>query len=373
MIFLHSSFRVSGTWVWSRFRSIDRINAYYEVFNEQLGGITRAQLPHITPECWLSKHPPGPPYFLEFLPLVKRQGGVEKYHPAMAFDRFLPEGGIDGSISAAEGDYLCNLIAHAERLGKIPLLSFKRGLGRMRAIKSAFPGFHILVYRNLFHQWCSYTGQYRRGSTSFFDAIRKTIEAGRQDPFFGYLRAHFPLDQPAIDSSDYFYCFVLLHLYLYARVFEAADLVIDVNRIAADAAYRRAIETRIAAATGVAVDLAGTETSMVFSFARLGNVEETVHELRMLGDTAITGVGSAKGREFAFKCLTDFIEDYARYDFYAGALAAECHRLSVEGDPAIGGRHRLHERGSGQGEVEDIRSVARRLAAPVRALASLFG
>jgi hypothetical protein len=366
MIFLHSSFRVSSTWLWSRFRSKDEVVAYYEVFHEQLAIISRDHLTELNPESWPSKHPPGPPYFLEFLPLMKEAGGIEKFEPAMAFDLFIPSGGIGGAISKAEKAYLGSLMAQAEGQGKIPLLSCKRGLGRMRAIKSAFPGFHILAYRNLFQQWCSYTSQYLSGQPFFFCTIRKTIEANQHDPFLKRLRDLFPLDDVSIESSKYFHCFLLLHLYLYAQVADSADLVIDVNRIAVDDAYRTDIERQIIEKTGVAVDLSDAKNTIAFSVANLGRFEDVVCELEALGDLVIASAPSSTGREIVCKCLADVISEYKQYDFYARALAAECSRLSSERDNLVLERDALRSR------LEFGQGINRRLRAPLRAVRNLF-
>jgi hypothetical protein len=367
MIFLHSSFRVSSTWLWSRFRCKEQVHAYYEVFNEQLASISRTDLTSLDPDCWHSKHPPGPPYFLEFLPLAKRSGGIEKFQPAMAFDLFIPAEGIGGAINKAEKAYLCSLIARAESLGKIPLLSCKRSLGRMRGMKSAFAGFHVLIYRNLFQQWCSYTGQYLRGQPFFFDSIRRTIEANQHDAFFRRLHDLFPLENASIDSSSYFYCFVLLHLYLYAQVVDAADLVLDVNRVAADAAYRGAIERQIARETQLAIDLSDARTVIAFSFAGLGSVEDVAGQLHALGDLVISTAPSERSRIFVSECMAAVIEEYKQYNFYAGTLAAECQRLSKERDGVVLERDRL------RADLERQARAKAPLRAPMRVLRDLFG
>jgi hypothetical protein len=361
-LFLHSSFRVSSTWLWSRIRSKHQFVAFYEVFNEQLADISSEQLPLHSPDCWHSKHPPGAPYFLEFLPLMRETGGVANYDASMAFDLFIPSEGIDGAISKQEEIYLGGLIEHAESLGKIPLLSCKRGLGRMHAIKSAFSGFHILSYRNLFQQWCSYTSQYFGGQPFFFNTIRRTIESTLHDSFFQYLHDVFPLDRMSIDSSDYFYCFLLLHLYLYGQAADAADLLLDVNRMASDHAYRESVEREIAELTGVDVDFSDAGASIAFSFVKLGKLEDAVCRLKALGDVVLARTTSPRGRELVGKCLADFIAEYRRYDFYAGALAGECHRLSEERNKLVLERDRW-----GQG------TFGWRLAAPMRALRNLFG
>ena len=322
MIFLHSSFRVSSTWLWSRFRRADRVMAYCEVFNERLATIKRAELNTLGHDTWYSKHPAGPGYFLEFLPLVRDQGGVCKFHEAMSFERFIPADGVHGALGEAEHVYLASLIGHAETMGKIPVLSATRSLGRMRAIKAEFPGLHILVYRNLFQQWCSYCEQNFHNNPYFFNTIRWTIEASLHDPFCRYLHELFVLEADPIDNTNYFCCFVLLHLYLYAQVGGVADLIIDTNHLADNGEYRVAIERRIAEASAVAIDLSSIRTSIAFSFSQLGSREELIDRLKPVADLAISGAPSTEGRDLAGKALADLVEEYARYEFYAGSLAA---------------------------------------------------
>ncbi len=332
MIFLHSGFRASSTWLWTRFRSNDRVVAYYEIFNERLATITKAQAISLKPERWSSKHPAGPAYFLEFLPLIKEGGGVEKYDASMAFDMFIPAEGIGGALSESESPYLASLIGHAERLGKIPLLSCTRSLGRLRAIKAAVPGFHILIYRNLFQQWCSYVDQGARGNPYFLSTIRATLEANQHDPFLKYLYNLFPLDKFAMTSRIYFYCFILLHLYLYAHAAEAADLIVDINRLADDAAYRQMIEGRIAEESGLAVDLSDARNTITGSFAKSATKEELVGQFEPLIEIVLAAVPSVQGREFVAKVFADFIDEYGRYEFQAGRIPDQVSAGDVHGD-----------------------------------------
>jgi hypothetical protein len=350
MIFLHSSFRVSSTWFWSKFRSQQNVIAYREVFHEKLASLFRANWNDMRWDNWNSNHPSGPAYFLEFLPLIKNEGGVDKYDASMAYELFMPREQPGDAISEAERTYLASLIAHAETNNKFPVLSCTRSLGRLRAIKASFPGLHILIYRNLFHQWCSYAEQYTCGNPYFLDTIRYTVEASQHDPFFRRLLEAFPLDTPAILNSNYFYCFALLHLYLYSLSVDAADLIVDVNEIAADAANRATIERQIAEASGIAVDISDIRTKVGFSLVRLGSASHLSCQLKGLADLALPRAVSPKAREFASKVLSDLIEEYARYDFYAGRLVkwadpgglfGECGRLRAERDKAVAERASL--------------------------------
>ena len=343
MIFLHSSFRVSSTWLWSHFRRSERVIAYGEVFHETLANITPADIGRLKPNSWYSKHPDGAAYFLEFLPMLGAQGGVEGFAPPMAFEHFVPEGGIRGVLDGGEKAYLGRLIAHAESLGRIPVLSETRSLGRMHAIKAAFPGFHVLIYRNLFRQWCSYTEQYFYGNPYFFDTIQLTLEHVSTDPFLSLLRDLFPLHEGGIGSVNHFCCFVLMHVYLYAQVADAADLIVDVGLLVRDADYRRGVESRIYEAAGVQLDLSDARNEIGFSFVGRRNHEAAVEQVRILADAVIAAAPSDAGQKLASMAFAELLEQWTEYDNYAGALskAAGPEGLMGERENLLNERARL--------------------------------
>ncbi|WP_210210407.1 hypothetical protein [Methylovirgula sp. 4M-Z18] len=320
-IFLHSSFRASSTWVWSRFRRMDDVLAYHEIFHEILATLTRANCAELTARTWHSKHPDGAPYFEEFEPLIQSEGGVAHFTPAMAFENFVPQGGFTGSLTSDERTYVRMLIDHAQNLARTPVLADTRSLGRVIAIKADFPGLHIVLYRNLFQQWCSYSEQLAHHNPYFMETIKRTIESSPEDRFFKLLRQIFPLGRPSLTDANYFYCFVLLHLYLYAQVAEAADMVIDVNALECDRSYRRAVEGQIVDKSGVNIDFADVKKSIAFSFTPLGSVESVSTRLSAMVDDILAHAPSAAGRAFVQKALGELLDEYERYMFYAGALA----------------------------------------------------
>lgn len=295
--------------------------SYYEVFNNHLSNIRVDQINNHSHDTWRSNHPVGAPYFLEFQPLIKDTGGVEKFCAGTSFDHFIPPGGLHGQLGESEHTYLASLIAHARSLDKIPVLSCTRTLGRLRAIKAAFPGLHILVCRRLFQQWCSYTAQCVLGNSYFMNTVREILDQNKHDPVIAWIGGNFPLGAPEIDNANYFLCFSLLHLYLYAQVADAADLVVDVNRLVADSDYRQATEAAIAAAGGIAVDLSDARDSMEFSLVSLGSGSDLAARLGPAAERIIADAPSPRGRDLASRALADLIEDYGRYTEFPGAAA----------------------------------------------------
>src|SRR5690242_32732 len=78
-IFIHSSWRVSHTWFWLKFRRQPSTLCFYEPFHEGLASLTRTEAQISAPQGWDSGHPRAEPYFLEFLPLIRRAGGVRLF------------------------------------------------------------------------------------------------------------------------------------------------------------------------------------------------------------------------------------------------------------------------------------------------------
>ena len=313
------------------------------------------------PGAWYSKHPSCAPYFLEFIPLAANGGGIDKFNEAMAFARFIPEDGIQGNISEAERTYIASLIAHAHSLGKRPVLSCTRTLGRLPAIKKAFPGFHILIYRNLFRQWCSYTEQYARGNPYFFNTVKWCIDHSGHDKFLGYLKEAFPLDDCAIGNGNYFCAFAALHIYLYAQAADAADMIFDVEKAACNKEYLSFAEREIKQGSGLDLNLSNIKESIGFSFLDGLEVDDLKERIKIITDMAISSASTQAGREFGVKARAGLIEEWDKYAFYAGtlssfagprgllrerdALAAEKSALLGERDALLAGHSTLtHER-----------------------------
>jgi hypothetical protein len=275
-IFLHSSWRTASTWFWLKFRGKPSTLCYYEPFHEALATLTREQAQTMGPGNWTvgeSRHPDGAPYFLEFRPLLRRAGGVRLYRPEIAYDWFVPMGGLAGELRPQEHRYVGLLLRHACRRGKVAVFGFTRSLGRLAALKRRFGGTHIFLYRNLWTQWASYVGQSAAGNR-YFLAMLLRILLRAEDRFLAaalnrsLLRATargLPaaggdalverlLD--ALSEAELFGLFMAVHGYLYIAAQLTADLSIDATRLARDRRYREATSARLAAKTGLAVDLA---------------------------------------------------------------------------------------------------------------------
>lgn len=274
LVFLHSSFRTSSTWLWDRFRRLPTTRAYCEVFHEILTTLKPEDVNTHTSDGWRSKHGDVAPYFLEFMPALKPEGGALHYRDGMAFDRYVPAEGVRGDIDAEQEHYLAHLAALAEDAGKVPVLSCTRSPGRLRGIRNRLGGWHIFLYRDLYQQWMSYASLGHHENPYFLNTIYYTLDRNRHDRFFARL-CELPLHgvEPGIalgsgrlaTDENSFVAFAGLHLYLSMNAAGAADCCIDANRLAREPAYRLAVEDRIAAGTGLAVDLSSVRDGIEFA------------------------------------------------------------------------------------------------------------
>lgn len=276
-IFLHASWRTSSTWFFLKFRRLDSTLCFYEPFNHEIGELTRENIAQKGFSSWSSGHPPSEPYFLEFLPLLRRGGGVRLFGRELADEWFIPEGGLGGRLRPQEVRYLSLLVRHAAHCEKTPVFGFTRSLGRIGALKRQFPGRHIFLYRNLWSQWASYLNQ-RRNGNEYFIATILNILLGAGDPFFAsvindYLLRTIEEGQrrplsPAglagmlaatLGEAELFGLFMAMHVYLYGFAQTTADLSIDVTRLARDGKYRAASRRQVSELTALPIDFGDIE------------------------------------------------------------------------------------------------------------------
>jgi hypothetical protein len=266
-IFIHSSFRTSSTWLWSKFRANRAVVAYYECFHENLQSMSEKDVGEMRPDAWGSGHPDVEPYFIEYLPLIRKplfrkSGGVKRFQECMAFANFFPAAGYDGSLSKAEADYINLLVANAARRRRAPYIFCKRSLGRVRALKRAMGGVHIVLQRKLLDQWCSYSEQARGGNFYFLRTLVRVVALNEHEPFMAFLGDFIrslpggskDIQASELDNDDLFVVFVALHFYLYLLTLDDANLVIKASDLV-NADYRRTVESQLLGFTGLTIDL----------------------------------------------------------------------------------------------------------------------
>jgi hypothetical protein len=346
-IFIHSSWRTGSTWFWQQFRHCPATLCYYEPFHEGLAKVTRPKARRVGPASWASGHPQGAPYHLEFLPLIRQAGGVRLFVPEIAYDWFVPEGGIAGCLRRQEVRYLGLLLRHAARRDKIAVFGFTRSLGRLAALKRRFSGTHIFLYRNLWTHWASYTAQRHAGNDYFITAMLRVLLQA-QERVFAALIAR-PLARAlaagalppdgggdlaaalarALPEAELFGLFMALHLYLYACAQVHADLAIDVTRLARERDYREAIGERLLAATGLPLALADVADRPQAHWPAPDGIDW--REIRENFDFAVHAVDHLfDGKELArigAALIEDTLAELRTGERYLGTARAEIARL----------------------------------------------
>ena len=317
-VFVHSSWRTASTWLWSRLRQAPTAIAYYEFFHERLESCTMQNLRNSDFAQWNSRHPEGAPYFLEFAPLVGSDGAVRGFNPSMAIDRFMPVGGVHGELSVGERSYVEGLIESAAERKKIPVLTETRTLGRINALARAFPGRHVLLVRNLFHQWASYSEQSTAGNRWFLDMLFRTVKASRHDPFVALIADWFADENRTETSANVFQLFLLFHLYLYAHGHDSADCIVDVTRIAADPEARGAAEANLSDCVRFPIDLSDARAPFGLSLFTVGSKTAFFDAIDQFVKQMVDASISSAAAEFAARAKDQALAEWERHEFYAG-------------------------------------------------------
>jgi hypothetical protein len=321
-IFVHSSWRTASTWLWAKLRQAPTAIAYCEIFHERLKTCTIPNLRTNDFAKWNSKHPEGAPYFLEFAPLIEPSGAVKGFDSGMAVESFMPAGGLGGALSVAERAYLEGLIQNAYDRRRIPVLTDTRTLGRVAAIAAAIPARHVLLVRNLFHQWASYSEQWANGNFYFFDMLFRTVAASRHDPFVKLLSDWFDDGERSPMSAATFQLFLLFHLYLYAHAYDAADLVVDVNKLTAEPAHRKHVESMLGDYVRAPIDLSDARTAFGLSIFAACYKAAFVDAIDQFFKQMIDGSVSKKAAEFVAEVKDQALAEWEKSEFYNAPFRA---------------------------------------------------
>lgn len=308
--------------------------------------------------AWDSKHPPGAPYFLEYLPLIQDSGGVVDFDPSLSYDRFVPPSGPSGLISEMEAAYVRGLVDHAEQRGRVPVLTATRSLGRVAGLKAAAPGLHVVLYRNLYHHWCSYTEQATCGNAYFLDTITRIARLSLHDPMIRDLLSIYPVETPSTTDTNTFYLFMFLHIYLYSHATAAADLVIDVNRLSGDAAYRGEIEGAFAE-RDVPVDFSDARSSTAYSLVSFPCRADMLEQIQIVGDAIIGKMPSERGRAITETIVADLIEEHERHEFYNKRLRSVLLSTRHDRDTALAAAEAARGQAAGLQDERDRSAIER--------------
>lgn len=268
-VFLHGGWRCASTYVWSCFRRNPLTTSFYEPFGESLARCSPKRIQRQTAQGWNSRHPPlASPYAQEYCALLHPfLKGVPGYRTEFAVARYFPsEAGIGPEVR-----YVSRLITHAQRRGTHPVLGFSRSLGRAAALKQALGGYHVVLRRNPLQQWLSCRSYREEVPLAYFELSHFLIlalapagsPAQRFAGMLGLPRLPRGLERqykllfaqlyPWSEELSY-RAFTAVSLLSHGSAEAAADLVLDVDRLARSPQYRDAVGARILADVGLSID-----------------------------------------------------------------------------------------------------------------------
>lgn len=360
VVFVYSCFRAASTWFWSRLRAHRELRCYYEVFNEQLGHLSLADIRSVRPDNWRSRHPDSGPYLTEFAPLLGAAPGIAGFPVESPLgSRFLGSAGIEGPLDRDVEAYLARLMASAKASRRTPVITCTRSLGRAAGLRAAFAGTHILLVRNLFEQWNSVYGQLRSGNDYFLRMVFNQLNFGRRDGFFSYLMLMFDdRDQACFenwvrdDNTDIvFCCYVVSRIYLLLIARRYCDLVVDVTGLG-NPERRAATEDALSRLLRVEVDLGSFEQRVDYPKQLIKSPADSrtmINEL--LGRGLAEAHASDDERVFAHRLAEAMWEAHDRFMAYTsgareliGQASAQVTELAKAVDSLTGRVHELERK-----------------------------
>ncbi len=268
-IFLHSSWRSASTYVWSKFHERPDTYCYFEPLNEHLSTLTPEVIRRFV--LWsFANHPAlAAPYLEEFRPLIGPAGGIPSFPAHLTFGQYCAS--ADDCLPELEA-YLADLAALAARLKRRPVYGFVRTDLRVAWFRAHAPGAHIFIRREPRRQFLSMLRQAVQGNPYFLQRgvviLRHNLQATSFAPLLAALKFELPplldsrnlreafRDQLVEESLLHRLYFIFYFLWLLARQLGEphCHLVIDIDRLSLDSAYRRQMKSAIA-------DLLGMEIS----------------------------------------------------------------------------------------------------------------
>jgi len=268
-IFIHSSWRAGSTYVWSKFRHQPGTYCYFEPLNEHLPTVTQDFIDQFRP--WISaNHPPlRAPYLEEFRPLVRAEGGIAGFPTPLVYGQYCAD--HQSELPGLAG-YLNDLAAHAAGLGRRPVYGFVRTDLRVGWFRARMDGINIFVRREPRRQFLSMMRQATTQNPYFLDRGIVILLTNFEAPVFAPLRA--AIDVAGLVKSRELrevllgrmeHEAILRQLYIIFSFMRRlsgpwgeahSDLVIDIDRLSLDLAYRAEIEDRLGDLVGMAISFA---------------------------------------------------------------------------------------------------------------------
>ena len=276
-IFLHAGWRTAGTWLWSRLRALESVDAYYEPLSSLVGELSAADIADIRPS-YHSGHPSlNAAYYEEYRPFLQANArGVRGYRQCFAIDQFGER--PDGDFPALQA-YLNDLCESSADRGKVPVLKFCRSQGRLPLLKEAFPEvMHVGILRNPASQFASGWLLRQQWRNAFFVAAPfRVLGLQQSEPMVGRVIAECGVKLPpvaptsydayaaacdhyaqTVEGSDAYRAFIALWILCAWRMLKSADLVVDTDLLGHAPDHAAELGARFEARTGLAPDLGAT-------------------------------------------------------------------------------------------------------------------
>jgi len=197
--------------------------------------------------------------------LLRPGGGVSGFLPRFAYQSYFDDGPDE-----EQQRYLAGLIDRARQSGGVPVLGFCRSLVRLPWLRRYCPGLHIATWRNPWDQWASYHHQTLQYKNPYFE-FRSFLIANigncheKYHDFFKDLYLPPFLKMSSTDHMEvlypFFYAAHVDHRFrIFLRVFMLdmltalthADLIVDLDRMSGEPAYRQATGSHLRDLCGLA-------------------------------------------------------------------------------------------------------------------------
>lgn len=384
-VFIHSLFRSGSTYLFKVFRRADnRYYCYQEPFNQYLENLnTKADdLLEVDFEMQQSlRHPEiTTPYFYEFIQIQESLTGLFKIDFSYK-DYFID---LDDEGFKGQFHYIDTLIKKAPAT---PVLQFCRTSGRIHAVKNAFPGIHIHLWREPRNQWWSYNinGFFMAATQLIYSAkkvpdtlneIKNLIELKRAISNVGdfYDQLTIAYGNP-LDSRMSYLLFYGLWLYSFINLKKNTDFEINIDELGINSSYRNDTIEQLKKRNVHNIDFDDCAAPyFIFSDNEsdfFHNIEQEVQSIFIKSGYSHSDIDSATEKSKAIRKLQ--LENSSKKDFQIDAIKARKTFISHVNDisgivkPIFEQKLSQLEEKLSQLEEKLVQEVSRRNAAETRA------
>jgi hypothetical protein len=382
-VFLHTGWRTAGTWLWSRFREMPGVEAYYEPLHEGLERISLARIHSLSWHQWASGHPVlARPYFHEFAPLLRpERGGVERYRAEFAIKDFFADASTPLPDLQA---YVASLLGFADRRCRQPVLKFCRSIGRVGWMQHNFPGaVHVVVVRNPAAQFASALHQHQRHANPYFLVMPLLVLSHNwNNPRVMQAVNHFGVRLPlmSVDRSrgvaepawrehlrrtgpeDWYRGFLAFWVLAMLSIPATVDCVLDSELLTLSDHYREVSQRDLATLTGIPIDF-GHDPHSIDIPAGIGITRTVAHGCHQAVETFLIACKGPGWRDTALGARIGAMlacADLAAMDGGATLIMRSVHEMST--------RDKLRERAAAvERELSAVYdSVSWRITTPLR-------